>query len=68
MKAIASIVVAGSIVLCFGPAANAAGKAAKPTLESCKQLATQRGVTGGGYGANRARQDFVAACMKGKQR
>ena len=68
MKTIAVIFVAGSIVLCFGSIASAAGKASKPTIESCKELATQRGVIGGGQSAGRARRDFIAGCMKGKQR
>jgi hypothetical protein len=66
MKTIATVIAAGSIVVCLGSVADA-GKASKPTLDACKQLANQRGVMGGGYNANRARRDFVTNCMKGKQ-
>jgi hypothetical protein len=59
MKTIALMIVAVSIVCCFESVADAAGRASKPTLESCKQLANQRGVMGGGYNANRARQTLL---------
>lgn len=67
MKTIALMIAAVSIVFCFGSVADAAGRTSKPSLESCKQLANQRGVMSGGYNANRARRDFVVNCMKGKQ-
>jgi hypothetical protein len=67
MKAIALMIATGSIVFCFGTVADAAGRPSKPTMESCKELANQRGVMGGGFSANRARRAFVSNCMKGKQ-